>query len=271
MHHLEFRKPPASAAGVKRELAQAATHQDGRQTRRELTTSEPRQRRLFKPTQGALIDPITRKMLRQKSKPANTLTIPQMKSKPMTTPSTAKARTGIEGFDEITGGGLPRGRSTLLAGGAGSGKTIFALQFLVRGASDSGEPGLMVAFEETVERLETNAKGFGWELAELQRKKKLCLIDAQPTPDLIQSGTFDLSGLLAALGAQIKAMGARRIVFDALDIMLALMPDGATKRREIYRLHEWLVASGLTALITSKTGGDEGNSLMSCNSWWIAP
>jgi circadian clock protein KaiC len=175
-------------------------------------------------------------------------------------PSKVKARTGIEGFDEITRGGLPRGRTTLLAGGPGSGKTIFALQFLVSGARDFNEPGIFVAFEETVERLATNAKGFGWELAELQRKEKLCLIDAQPSPDLIQSGTFDFSGMLAALSAQSKAMGARRIVFDALDIMLALMPDGATKRREIYRLHEWLVASGLTALITSKTGGDEGNS-----------
>ena len=172
----------------------------------------------------------------------------------------SKSRTGIEGFDEITGGGLPRGRTTLLAGGPGSGKTIFALQFLVRGAQDFKEPGIFVAFEETVERLATNARGFGWELTGLQRKKKLCLIDAQPSPDLIQSGTFDFSGMLAALGAQAKAMGARRIVFDALDIMLALMPDAATKRREIYRLHEWLVASGLTALITSKTGGDEGNS-----------
>jgi circadian clock protein KaiC len=172
----------------------------------------------------------------------------------------SKARTGIEGFDEITGGGLPRGRTTLLSGGPGSGKTIFALQFLVRGAGDSDEPGIFVAFEETVDRLVTNAQSFGWELAQLERKNKLCLIDAQPTPDLIQSGTFDLSGLLASLGAQIKAMGAKRIVFDALDIFLTLLPDAETKRQEVYRLHRWLLDNGLTALITAKAGGDEGNS-----------
>jgi circadian clock protein KaiC len=171
-----------------------------------------------------------------------------------------KVRTGIEGFDEITSGGLPRGRTTLLAGGPGSGKTIFALQFLVQGACDFNEPGIFVAFEETVERLATNAEGFGWDLQELQRKQKLCLINAQPTPDLIQSGTFDLGGLLASLGAQIKAMGARRIVFDALDIFLTLLPDAATKRLEIYRLHQWLLDCGITALVTSKTGGDEGSS-----------
>ena len=172
----------------------------------------------------------------------------------------AKARTGIEGFDEITVGGLPRGRTTLLSGGPGSGKTIFALQFLVRGACDFNEPGIFVAFEETVERLATNAHGFGWELVELQRRNKLCLIDAQPTPDLIQSGTFDLGGLLASLGAQIKAMGARRIVFDALDIFLTLLPDAGSKRQEVYRLHRWLLDNKVTALITSKSGGEEGNS-----------
>lgn len=172
----------------------------------------------------------------------------------------SKARTGIEGFDEITDGGLPRGRTTLLSGGPGSGKTIFALQFLMHGAKEFGEPGIFVAFEEPADRLAANAKGFGWHLAELIQKKTLCLIDAQPTPDLVQSGAFDFGGMLAALGAQIEDMGARRIVFDALDILMALLPDAASRRQEIYRLHEWLVASKLTALITAKTGGDEGNS-----------
>jgi circadian clock protein KaiC len=169
-----------------------------------------------------------------------------------------KARTGIEGFDQITNGGLPRGRTTLLEGGPGSGKTLFALKFLVEGARYCREPGIFVAFEETSKRIIANAEGFGWNLADLQRKR-LFFVDAQPSPDLIQSGTFDFGGMLAALGAQAKEMGARRIVFDAIDIVLALLPDAATKRREVYRLHEWLLASEMTGLITAKAGGEEAS------------
>ena len=126
--------------------------------------------------------------------------------------------------------------------------------------SDCKEPGIFVAFEETSKRIVANAEGFGWKLAEL-RRKKLFFMDAQPTPDLVQSGNFDLGGMLAALEAQIKEMGARRIVFDALDIVLALLPDAAAKRREIYRLHEWLLARELTGLITAKADGDETSSI----------
>ena len=172
----------------------------------------------------------------------------------------AKSPTGIEGFDDITDGGLPRGRTTLVSGGPGSGKTIFALQFLVHGARNAREPGIFVAFEESSDRLTTNARAFGWDLAALLRTKQLCFMDAQPRPDLIQSGTFDLGGMLAALGAQCKKMGARRIVFDALDVVMALLPDAATQRREVYRLQEWLAAHALTGLITTKTGGDDVNS-----------
>lgn len=170
--------------------------------------------------------------------------------------STAKAATGIAGFDEITGGGLPRGRTTLLVGGPGSGKTILALQFLVHGAQACKEPGIFVAFEESSTRIVANAESFGWNLAALQ-KKKLHFVDAQPKSDLVQSGDFDLGGLLAALEAQTRAMGAQRIVIDALDVVLALLPDEAAKRREIYRLHEWLLARKLTGLITAKAGGNE--------------
>ena len=172
----------------------------------------------------------------------------------------SKTPTGITGLDEITGGGLPRGRTTLVVGGPGSGKTILGLQFLVHGAQHRKEPGIFVAFEETSKRIVANAESFGWKLAEL-RKRKLFFLDAQPTPDLIQSGNFDLSGMLAALGAQATQMHARRIVFDALDIVLARLPDPAAKRREVYRLHEWLMARGLTGLITAKAGGDEASSI----------
>ncbi len=172
-----------------------------------------------------------------------------------------KAPTGITGFDEITGGGLPHGRTTLLMGGAGSGKTVFSLQFLVHGAQDCKEPGVFVAFEETSKRIMANAESFGWKLPELQRKK-LYFLDAQPLPDLIQSGDFDLGGMLAALESRIKEMGARRIVFDALDIVLALLTDPAKKRREVYRLHAWLLDHELTGIITAKAGGDETISVI---------
>jgi circadian clock protein KaiC len=165
-----------------------------------------------------------------------------------------KAPTGIIGFDEMTGGGLPRARTTLLVGGPGSGKTVLALQFLVHGARDCNEPGIFVAFEESSKRILANASEFNWNLPQLQ-PKKLVVVNAQPTPDMIQLGQFDLGGLLAALGVQIKLLGARRIVLDALDVVLALLPDPVAQRREIYRLHEWLLERGLTGVITSKDDG----------------
>ena len=171
-----------------------------------------------------------------------------------------KASTGITGLDEITGGGLPRGRTTLLVGGPGSGKTILALQFLVHGARNCKEPGIFVAFEENPKRIVANAEGFGWGIPELQRKK-LYFMDAQPMADMIRSGDFDLSGMLAALEAKIEEMGAKRLVFDALDIVLALLPEAEMKSREIYRLHQWLLARELTGLITLKAGGDERSTI----------
>jgi len=171
-----------------------------------------------------------------------------------------KAPTGITGLDEITGGGLPRGRTTLLVGGPGSGKTILSLQFLVHGAQECDEPGIFVAFEEASRRIVANAESFGWNLAEL-KARKIVFLDAQPIPDLVQSGTFDLSGMLAALQAMAAKTKARRIVFDALDIVLALLPDDAARRREIYRLHEWLLDHGLTGLITAKAGADDTSSI----------
>ena len=173
-------------------------------------------------------------------------------------PVGTKTPTGIAGLDEITGGGLPRGRTTLLVGGSGSGKTILALQYLVHGAQKRDEPGIFVAFEETPARIVSNAETFGWNLAELQQQDKLYFMDAQPPADLIQSGTFDLSGMLAALGAKAAELKATRIVFDALDIVLALLPDPATQRREIYRLHAWLLEHQLTGIITLKADSSEG-------------
>jgi circadian clock protein KaiC len=167
-----------------------------------------------------------------------------------------KAPTGITGLDEITRGGLPRGRTTLLAGGPGSGKSLLALQSLVHGATDYNEPGIFVAFEETSARITANAAKFGWNLPGLQHRK-LFFLDAQPTADLIQAGNFDLDGMLAMLAARAREMGAKRIVFDAIDMVLSLLSDEKTERREICKLHEWLLAEGLTAIITAKEGDDQ--------------
>lgn len=163
-----------------------------------------------------------------------------------------KSLTGIAGFDEITSGGLPQGRTTLLVGGPGSGKTIFSVQFLVYGANELNEPGIFVAFEEAPDRLVVNLANFGWNLGD---RKKLFFLDAQPAPDLIRAGDFDLRGLLAGLEVKVQQIGARRIVFDAMDIVLALLPDDASRRREVQRLHAWLLSQGLTGLITAKAGG----------------
>jgi circadian clock protein KaiC len=170
-----------------------------------------------------------------------------------------KAPTGIAGFDEITAGGLPHGRTTLLVGGPGSGKTIFGVQFLIHGAEACKQPGIFVAFEESPKRLVGNLRSFGWKLAELQ-DEKLYFLDAQPMPNMIHVGTFDLSGMLAALSAKVRQMGARRIVFDALDNVLALLPDEASRRLEMNRLHHWLLDHELTALVTAKAGGEDTSS-----------
>jgi circadian clock protein KaiC len=168
-----------------------------------------------------------------------------------------KSATGIAGFDQMTRGGLPCGRTALLTGGPGCGKTIFSLQFLKHGATHLKEPGIFIAFEENPRRLLSNAAAFGWNLNALKKKGSLHFIDAQPEGQLVQTGDFDLCGLLASLQAQIKITRARRIVFDAIDVLLALLPDNAARRREIYRLHEWLLRAELTALLTEKSGSDD--------------
>ncbi len=171
-----------------------------------------------------------------------------------------KAATGIVGLDIATRGGLPRGRSTLVAGGAGSGKTVLALQNLVNGARQFGEPGIFVAFEENSRRIIANAETFGWNVAALE-DNGLFFLDAQQDPNQLHSGSFDIGGMLAILDAKVTAMRAKRIVFDGIDVILALLNGGEAVKREVYRLHAWLLEQELTVMITAKSIPDKAGGL----------
>lgn len=163
-----------------------------------------------------------------------------------------KAPTGIMGLDAITRGGLPRGRTTLVEGSAGTGKTVLAMQTLIGGIREHGEPGIFVAFEESAAQTRANLASFGWDLPALEAADQFFLLDARPNADLARSGSLDLCGLLAALDAKVSAIGAKRIVFDAIDVVMALVEEPIVMRREIYRLHEWLLSNELTAIMTCK-------------------
>ncbi len=175
-----------------------------------------------------------------------------------------KLPTGIGGFDEITDGGIPRHRTTLVTGGPGSGKTVFALQSLVYGASGKGEAGMFVAFEESTAQIVANAGTFGWDINALRRKKKLFFLDARLAPETVRAGEFDLTGMLGILEAKASEIGAKQIVFDGIDVLLSLLDDPALERRELYRIRDWLSRTGLTGVITQKAGADpdqEGGEL----------
>lgn len=163
-----------------------------------------------------------------------------------------KVPTGIAGLDEVLRGGLPAGRMTLLSGGAGSGKSLIGLQSLLHSAG-AGEPGILVLFEERAGAVRQNARSLGWDLAALERKNMLYLMDARLNPELVVSGDFSIKGLLAMLDHQIKVMGARRIVIDAVDTLLQLYDSPLRERHELYALHEWLLNRGLTTIMTVKT------------------
>jgi circadian clock protein KaiC len=164
--------------------------------------------------------------------------------------SLPKASTGIVGLDEITRGGIPRGRTTLVVGGPGCGKTVVALQFAVTGAI-AGERGIFVSFEESQERVTANAATFGWNLAAMH-PSNLYVHGAQLSAEDVRVGNYEISALLASMEALARKMGASRIVFDAVDVLLSVMSDTAAERNEFFRLQEWLNRSGLTAVITAK-------------------
>jgi circadian clock protein KaiC len=164
-----------------------------------------------------------------------------------------KAATGIDGFDLVSRGGVPRKRTTLLKGGPGAGKTVFALQCLVNAARRRREAGLFVAFEESTRQILANAATFDWGLPDLMRRK-LYFLDARLAPEVVHAGAFDLSGMLAMLKAKKDELGAEWIVFDGIDVLLTLLRDPVAEVREIYRIRDWLAENELTALVTAKTG-----------------
>lgn len=172
--------------------------------------------------------------------------------------SVGKMLTGIQGFDEITNGGLPRGRTTLVMGSPGCGKTVFALQCLVNGAHARKETGIFVAFEESTRQIVANSATFGWGLSALA-KKKLFLLDARLSPDVVKAGEFDLIGMLNVLQAKVRDIGATWIVFDGIDVLLSLLDDPIAERRELYRIRDWLTQTGLTGLITQKVGANDAD------------
>jgi len=169
-----------------------------------------------------------------------------------------KCPTGIQGLDEITGGGLPRGRATLVCGGAGCGKTLLASEFLVRGATEFGEAGVFVSFEETDVELKVNVASLGFDLASLVRRKKIVLEHIYIERSEIQeTGEYDLEGLFVRLNFAIDSIGAKRVVLDTLEALFAGLPNEAILRAELRRLFRWLKVKGVTSVITAERGPDQ--------------
>ena len=166
-----------------------------------------------------------------------------------------KAPTGIPGMDEITGGGLPKGRPTLVAGGAGCGKTLFAMEFLVNGATQYDEPGVFVAFEENAEELAQNVASLGFDLKKLSKQKKLIIDYVRvERSEIEETGDYDLDGLFIRLGHAIDSIGAKRVVLDTIEVLFSALSNQGILRAELQRLFRWLKDKGVSAVITAERG-----------------
>src|SRR5579862_5167921 len=166
-----------------------------------------------------------------------------------------KAPTGIAGLDDITGGGLPKGRPTLVCGSAGRGKTLFSMEFLVRGATAYNEPGVFMAFEETGPELAQNVRSLGFDLDQLVRQKKLVLDYFKvERSEIDETGDYDLEGLFIRLGAAIDRVGAKRVVLDTIEALFSGLQNEGILRAEFRRLFRWLKDRGVTAIITGERG-----------------
>ena len=169
--------------------------------------------------------------------------------------SLPKAPTGIQGLDEITRGGLPSGRPTLVCGSAGCGKTLLAMEFLVRGAMQYGEPGVFMAFEENAAELTQNVRSLGFDLDRLVREKKLVLDFVQvERSEIDETGDYDLEGLFIRLGAAIDSIGAKRVALDTIEVLFSGFQNEGILRAELRRLFRWLKDRGVSAVITGERG-----------------
>lgn len=174
-------------------------------------------------------------------------------------PTLRKSPTRIEGLDQILKGGLPMGRTTLIIGGPGSGKSLFGLEFLYRGAL-VGEPGIFISFEERASALRSNSSTLGWDLAPMEQDGRLFLFEARIDPRAIVTGEFGIQSFLAILDHKLKTMGAKRVAIDAIDVLMRLINDDRREQDELLALHQWLTEREVTALLTVKTRRDADNS-----------
>lgn len=166
-----------------------------------------------------------------------------------------KAPSGVKGLDEITNGGLPRSRPTLVCGGAGCGKTLFALEFLVRGATDHGEPGVFVSFEETEPEIAANVASLGFDVRRLEAQKKLFVDWVRvERSEIEETGEYDLEGLFVRLQHGVEQVGAKRLALDTIESLFSALPNPAILRSELRRLFRWVKDRGLTAVVTGERG-----------------
>jgi circadian clock protein KaiC len=171
-----------------------------------------------------------------------------------------KLPTGIPSFDTIARGGLPRNRTTLVSGTAGSGKTVFAMQFLAAGIRDANEHGVFVTFEESAADIRKNMRGFGWDLTGWEQAGRFAFVDASPDPgvEIIETGAYDLGALLARVENAVRKVKAKRVAVDSLGAIFSQLSDQALLRRELFRIASALKDMGVTAILTAERTEDYG-------------